>query len=183
MAMLAIPITKSVSRLFQGIDVDGTRDKSDHVTMVYFGDNIKINKIVKVIPILFEILSETAPFTIKTNKITTFSKGDDGYPVIAAIKSKELQDLRNKIIEEFEKKKVKFDNKYPNYNPHVTLSYSEEKVKDINIETCEWQVNEISLYCGDVSDTRMFVNFPLGLKTKSAKAAVYSRAFNLLSQG
>lgn len=51
--MLAIPIQPDISRLFQEFDLDIERDPSDHITMFYFGDDLPISKVLKIIPVVF----------------------------------------------------------------------------------------------------------------------------------
>lgn len=162
MAMLAIKVSESESRIFRGIDVPGDRDESDHITLFYFGDNIPIKSLAKVMSLVLEITEKFKPFHVETNKITTFSKGNKGYPIIADINSDDLQKLRKKIKKVFDENKVSYSNKFPTYKPHITLSYSKEKIDDLKINKCKWVVSEIALYGGDSDVERVYVSFPFG---------------------
>ncbi|NJO18733.1 MAG: 2'-5' RNA ligase family protein [Thioploca sp.] len=166
MAMISLQIPNDIGRMFKEIDIPGKRDATDHITLFYLGDEIDIKKVIKIIPVIFEAVNGMGPFSVSCNKITTFPMGKNGYPVIGEIKSPELIKLRNKLKKLFDKNKIKYDNKFPEYKPHLTLSYSEDEVDDIKLKNFDWKVSSISLYGGDVSDTRLFVNFPFSLEIK-----------------
>jgi 2'-5' RNA ligase len=164
MAMIAIPIAADVSRLFRSIPVSGARDPSDHVTMFYLGDDINLNVILDIIPVLYEMTLNVKPFEVTCSKITSFSKGKNGYPVIGLIKSDPLLELREKIKKLLDRNRIKFDNTFSDYKPHVTLSHSKKRQKTIKLpQKYSWKVNQVSLYGGDETDSRIFVNFPLDL--------------------
>src|SRR5690606_40471128 len=111
-------------------------------------------------------------------KITTFEKGKYGYPIIGEVKSKGLIELRDKIEKSFKNSNIKFDNKYPEYKPHITLGYSSEKPKDIKIDKFKFSIPQISLYGGDEHDERVFINFPFSFGlSKNAKINNYSKAY------
>jgi len=172
--MLSISLSPDISRLFREITFKDkiTRDPSDHITMFYLGDNIPLKKLIKMIPIIFDITCDMKPFMVSCSKITTFPKGKNGYPIIGEIKSKDLSALRDKLKKEFEKNKIKYDSTFKDYKPHVTLGYSKNKPKNTSFSKINWSINHISLYGGDESDSRFFVNFPFTLGTeKIAKLA------------
>lgn len=161
MAMLAVPVPKEIGRLFYNIDVPGNKEKPDHITLFYFGDNIKMSQILKIIPAVYEITSNTKPFEAATNQINYF-ESKDLFPIKLEVESKKLKQLRSNIKNEFEKEGIKFSNDFPKFNPHITLSYSEEKFEK-KIPELKWTINEIALYAGDESDSRLYVNFPFSL--------------------
>jgi 2'-5' RNA ligase len=179
MAMLAIPVPENVGRLFRSIEVPGDRDPSDHITMFYLGEDVSVDTLVRIIPLVFKITESLEPFLVTCRKVTTFPKNDDrhssggtsGYPVIAPVESKQLHEIRSKVKRALESKGIDYNNKYPDYQPHVTLSYSKKKPKNIRFPKTQWLVNEIALYGGDNHDDRLFVSFPLGLKLIERKAS------------
>jgi len=172
MAMIAIPISSDVSRLFRGIDLEDNvvRDVSDHITLFYLGDNISVHEVIKMIPTIFDITSKMEPFELSCSKVTCFPKGKKGYPIIGEIKSKQLMELREKIRRIFERKGIKYDNKFPEFKPHVTLGFSKKKVKNFKINKT-WLATQMSIYGGDTADTRLFVNFPFDLGVTTIKKA------------
>ncbi len=164
MAMIAIPLSVDTSRLFREIDVDGHRDSSDHVTLFCLGDDININTVLDIIPILYEVSSKIRPFEATCSKITTFPKGEKGYPVIAELKSDKLLELREKIRKLLEKNKIKYDNTFKEYKPHITVSWGKKKPGKIKFpEKAKLLITQLALYGGDNADSRIFVNFPFSL--------------------
>jgi len=167
--MIAIPVPAVMSRLFQQMDVPrDVNDPSDHITMFYLGDNVSIDRLVQIIPILYKACSKISPMKVSCKRITSFPKGEGGYPVIGEIQSKELVSLRDKIRGFLEQNNIKFDKKHNEYRPHVTLGYSKKKPKNVSFPKVEWTIGEIALYGGDDGDQRLFVNFPLSLGDKKA---------------
>lgn len=172
MAMIAIPVPHDVGRLFRSIDVPGNRDPSDHITLLYFGDDLSMKTIVKAIPLVYDIVSKMNPFLISTKKIETFPKGDKGYPIIAPIESEQLQDLHSKLKKSFKSHGISFSNKFPEYKPHLTLGYDKKKFK-VSLPKTQWQVNEVALYGGDTHDEKLYVSFPFNLDVPMKKSANY----------
>lgn len=171
MAMLAIPLSRDISRLFTQVDVPGARDPSDHITLFFLGDEIPIETVGKLVPIIHQVTSELRPFMVSCKRITTFPKGENGYPVIAQLQAPQLQEIREKVKRIFDRKGINYDNEtHPEFNPHVTLSYSKKKPKNISFPKIQWQVNELALFGGDGHDERVYVNFPfsLGIERKGA---------------
>lgn len=178
MAMLAIPLSLDISRLFREVDVDAFRDPSDHITLFTFGDDLEINKILKIIPVVFNITSGMQPFEVSSTRITTFPKGDKGYPVISEIKSKELEEIHTRIEKAFKSKGIKFDTTFSEYKPHVTLGYAKKRPKTIKFDKVKWSISQIALYGGDNADSKLFVNFPFTLgTTKSAQVNTFAQRF------
>lgn len=174
--MIAIPVPHDVGRLFRSVDVPGERDPSDHITLFYLGDDVPLKTIIKAIEPTFKVTSDTKPFTVSSSKITTFKKGDDGYPVIARLDSKELHEFHSKLKRALKKEKVNFSDKYPEYKPHVTLGYChDEKIDDIKIDKVSWLVDEIAIYGGDSHDERIYISFPLNLNIlKKSSSYIFS---------
>jgi len=169
-AMISIPVSSDVGKLFRGLDVPGNRDPSDHITMFYFDKELPIKKLVKAVSIIYEVLLEQEPFSVCTKKVKSFPKGKDGYPIIVEIDSKELVKLRNKMAKALDANKIRYSKKFPVYSPHLTLSYSKEDIKSFDLDV-SWLVNEIKLYGGDRYRERLLVSFPLIIKSMEKKAA------------
>lgn len=163
MAMVAVPVPYDVGRIFRSIDVPGERDPSDHITILNLGDDLKIDTIVRAVPLIFDITKEMEPFLVTTKKITTFPKGDNGYPIIAPVEASQLNDIHSKLKRVFDRRGIDYSKKFPDYNPHVTLGYSKKKPKNIKLPKTQWQANEVCLFGGNSHDERIYVSFPLSL--------------------
>lgn len=179
MSMLAIPISEDISRLFRALKFEENKrpDVADHITLFYFGDNTPLSKILKITKHLHELTKNYQPFKISTNKLIQFSEGKHGFPLVAEINSKELHKFRDEIKKIFDKNKIKYDTKFKEYNPHLTLGYTSEEIKDVKFDKIEFQVNEVALYGGDEFKENIFVSFPFCLGVKKS-----TNYLNLLSK-
>lgn len=176
MAMLAIPIQPDISRLLQEFDLDIEKDPSNHITLFYFGDNLPMSKILKIIPIIFKLTEDLRPFTASTSEYSFFDS-EEKYPVICPVKSKELMSLRNKISKAFDDDKIKYDKKFPDYKPHITLGFSQEKFpKHTKFPKVDFAISQLALYCGDTTDTKLFINFPFTIN-KTSQLSLFSGRF------
>jgi 2'-5' RNA ligase len=177
MAMIAIPISPDVSRLFREIDIDGHRDPSDHITLFYLGDDISIDTILDIIPIIHKVVEDLRPFEATVGKITSFPKGEDKkeYPIIAEVKSEKLMEIREKIRKMLDKNKVEYSDDYDEFRPHITLSFNKKRQKNLRLPTkAKFMITQIALFGGDEADSEIFVNFPfsLGVEKKSSDSIV-----------
>jgi 2'-5' RNA ligase len=166
MSFLGLCIPHETARLLSGIEVPGKREavSSLHVTMFYFGEHLSIDRITEIIQATFGVVQDTEPFTVRTSLVSSFPKGDDGAPIICRVESDSLHSLRARIQAAYEDAGVDYANNYPEYTPHVTLSYAEEDgFEDKQIPVVEWGAHELVLWGGDSGDDVLVVTFPLAL--------------------
>lgn len=176
MAFIGIEVPHSTARLFGEIEVPGTRESSAslHVTLVYIGSNVAIDAIADAVKATYAVTAKTRPFTVRATRVTSFPVNPDdqgGHPIIARIDSDELHGLRENLVEALDEAGVEFNNKFPEYKPHVTLAYAPEAIEEFRIPTIEWGAHEIVMWGGDEGDGRLTVTFPLALKAPKAVAA------------
>lgn len=184
MAMIAIPISEDVGRLFRQVDVPGERDPSDHLTLFYLGKDIKLDHILLATRAVYRVASNMEPFTVSCKRIVSLPKGENGYPVVAKVDSKGIEPLWKAIEKELTRSGVRYDKAFvDDMVPHVTLSFSKKKVKNISFPKIEWQVNSVSLFGGDGGDERIFVTFPfsLGISKKAGYIAALADLFENVS--
>jgi 2'-5' RNA ligase len=174
MAFLGIRVPESSGRLLNQIDVPGEKESISeyHVTMLYFEENWPLKEVSKTLEATFEELKEEKPFLIKINKVGCFPvSGDDPYPIIARVESDKLHKLNDKLKKKFDKSDIDYSKKFKDYKPHITLAYSKEKVEEFNIETVEFEVTSLVLWCGDYGGNRLFVEFLLKGPQKEKEAS------------
>lgn len=178
MAFLGVLVPNNISSLLSKIDVPGEKTPINefHITLLYFGNDWDIDLASKSLPIIHEIVSEIKPFTIEANLITTFPGSEDGVPIIMPIKSKELTNLYDKLSKHMDKAKIDFSKKFK-FCPHITLSYSKEKIDDRKIDTVSFMVDGLKLWCGDYQKDNLNINFNMGLKDKHALINLRSDLF------
>jgi 2'-5' RNA ligase len=184
MAFLGLAVPAATARILSEIDFGNLGDKepssSLHITMLYLGKEVEIEKIATMLAPIVQVVSQTNPFTVSISRVTTFPPNpDDGVPIIAPVVSNELMALRASICGAFDAAKIEYSKKYPDYKPHVTLGYSQDPAVnydnaiDMQIPVVEWGAHEITLWGGDNGDTRVVVTFPLSVvsNTKTASMA------------
>jgi len=178
MAFIGIQIPHQVARLLKSIDVPGekTQDSEYHITIAYFGEDIKINDISKIMETTYNAIKTIKPFSVKINKINCFPEGKFGTPIIAKVKSNDLINLNDSLKKVYDENKIEYSKNY-DYNPHITLSYADSKIDDIKIDTIELQVFELVLWAGDHGDDKLTIIFPLETKNANDNLANKIEAF------
>lgn len=165
MAFLGIRIPLDIARLFRGLELPGEKvaENEYHITILMFEENWPIKEVVKAMEASFEVLKDTEPFTISLDKVTCFPKREDNpCPIIMKVDSKELQKLNSNLKKEFDKANVEYSKTFKDFKPHITLSYADEEIDDMKIDSAmEFTVTEVVLWGGDDGDDRIFITFPL----------------------
>lgn len=176
MSFVGLKLNHEVARLLSSIDLSGEKVSTDqmHVTILYLGDETPMEEIAQAILAIFKVTQNQDPFKIKISKVDTFASESDVVPVICPIISDQLHDLRKKLASSFDKSKISYSKKFKEYKPHVTLAYSDEKVKSFTLDKAiESHIYELVLWAGDNGDDRMCATFPFK-EGKITKKAVYS---------
>lgn len=168
MAFIGIKIPHEVGRLLKKIDVDGKKvpDSEYHITIAMFSEDWPVSEAAKTLETTFDVLKKFKPFKIKTKKVSCFPGGDNGIPILAKVESEDLHKLNDKLKEAYDKDGIEFSKIHKEFKPHITLSYSDKKIDEEEIDEIEFVVHEIVLWCGDNGDDRLFVTFPLENKKK-----------------
>lgn len=174
MAFIGLSVPHPTARLLNEIDVDGDKVdiNSSHITIMYLGKEVDIDVLADAIKATYAVTSQTKPFSVRTSRVTCFPKNDDGVPIIARVESDALYELRKKLAASFTSMGVFFDQKYPIYKPHVTLSYAEDEIEEFNIPTLEWGAHELVLWGGDEGDRKLNAIFPFSMSNKTANGVI-----------
>lgn len=168
MAFIGLQVPHSTARLFGDIDVPGDKvpSTSMHVTLLYIGDNVEIDVLAEAVKATYAVTAATRPFTVRTSRVMSFPinpADQEAHPVVARIESDALHDLQAGLRAAFDGAGIDYSKKFPDYKPHVTLSYAEEAVDDFRIPIIEWGAHEIVMWGGDEGDRKLTATFPLAL--------------------
>lgn len=186
MAMLSIKLPEGPARALSGIDVPGKKTPLDefHITLMYMEGDLPTAELAKALGPTLEVVSATTPFTVQVERVATFSYNDDGTPVMCPVISKDLHDLRARLADAWDRADVPYSKKYPEYKPHVTLSYAEE---DITLayalpSPVEWEVREVALWSGDSEESAIVAAFPILTRSTLASRVLkrFARAVGVL---
>lgn len=151
MAMIAIRIPQETARLLEKMAkcIPGNSQAASdmHVTVLYLGDDVPIDVIAKAMTACHAVTSTTAPFTMSVDRIDSFEPGTNGTPVIMPVTSNELQTLHQNLKAELDRQGVFYDKKWPEFKPHVTLSYVDGmKGSGYLPKPLSWGVFELTVY-------------------------------------
>jgi tRNA nucleotidyltransferase/poly(A) polymerase/2'-5' RNA ligase len=119
-----LPLPERLARQFPSL---GEHDNSKpHCTVLFVGEVPK-SKHNALITAVKGVLYDQQPFEVELDERPTYfpaSKHSDGCKVAkVGVKSKELRALHSKLLEAVKAAGVKVDDHWPDYKPHVTLSY------------------------------------------------------------
>lgn len=174
MSMIALKIPSNISDKLSKIKVDGKKElpQEYHITMFYFDGKLKIDDICKITKIMNSVLGRYSPPKISFKEISHFQKGDNGFPVIISILSDELIEIRKSLVKVFDKEKINYSKKWPEFKPHITLAYSKKEPTDQSIDKYSWNATELVLYAGDKFEfsnfeSGTFVFMPFGKKASN----------------
>ena len=176
MAFIGFEVPAEVGRLLSSIEVEGEREPLDHlhVTMIFLGSKIPVESIMDAAAVLHDVAEEADPFTCLIDHTDHFEPGEHSegkYPIICPIVSPPLHKLREELAKSLGDAKVDFAKNFPDYKPHVTLSYADEAPKPQKFSPLKWEVYELILWGGDSGEDRVTVRVPLRHGHLSLKVA------------
>ncbi len=167
MAMIAFSIPHEVNKLLNKIKVPGDKTPLEdyHLTLFSLDDNLKLDEIENLIEPVYELAKKTKPFKIILKEFTTFD-GNDKIPIICRVESEEVFKFRESLKRKFDKAGIEYSTKFPEFKPHITLSYHKEKVKDKKIDRIQFEVDSVAIYGGDSGREKIFVECKFGKNIK-----------------
>jgi 2'-5' RNA ligase len=196
MAALMFQVPPETARVLHEIPVPGDKEYEDpHITVLYLGKDLPIERIGEMLPVIYDITSKTLPFSVATSHVSSFPGGDDGVPVIARINSPALHRFRDELCEAFDAEGLPYDKKFPEYKPHTTLAYSPdpETEVDLDIPEISWGAHELMLWGSNRGTGRLVIKFPLslpmakaarsGYRAPASREALYRAAVQVASWG
>jgi 2'-5' RNA ligase len=178
MAALMFQVPADTARVLHEIPVPGEKELGDsHITVMYLGKDVPIDRISTMLPVIYDITSKTVPFSVATNHVSNFPGGDDGVPVIARITSPALHRFRDELCAAFDEAELPYDTKFPEFKPHTTLAFSSdpETSVDLDIPEISWGAHELMLWGSDRGMGRLVIKFPLSLPMAKAARVAYRR--------
>jgi 2'-5' RNA ligase len=169
--IIGIRVPVEVGRVLEQQEVPGEpHSASDmHVTVLYVDKASPILDVAKTMIAAHAITSKNRPFQITIQDVSSFPRNpDDGLPIICFINSPELQAIHYALKAEFDRLQIPYRHKYPEYKPHVTLSYVKEETPEGYVFNSSlpgpisFTVYELSIM-GYADDAHVRVELPLSL--------------------
>lgn len=181
MSFIGIKLPYEIARQLARIEVPGVSESPAtlHVTMFYLGDDVTMDDVGKAAKATFEVVSQADPLGCRVSQVDTFEGDEESVPVICPVESPDLMELHGSVSKALDAAGVEYSKKWPEYKPHVTLSYCkpDERPASREIKPVEWTTAEVVLWAGDSYDDRMVVVIPTGSANKLAHkvASAYLR--------
>lgn len=174
MAFIGIRVPENIGKLLNTIKIPGNKESVSeyHITMTYFGKNMPIKEISKILETTYQIFKDAKPFSVKIDEVGCFPKPkNDPCAIIAKIKSDELHELNDKIKEKLDKNDIEYSKEFKEFRPHITLAYADEEIKKFEIEPLHFDVTSLTLWAGDYGNNRLFIDFLLKGPEKEKEAS------------
>lgn len=178
MAFIGIEVPPEVAVALEQISVPGVKEPRDHyhITLLHLGSEIPIENVSRAGLATFLSCSSFAPFETAIGHIESFPQGDDGFPIVARIISTGIHRLQSFMVSTFDRLGIDFSKKFPEYKPHVTLSYADRPIQPRLIVPTRWTVRQVVVWGGDKGANRMVVKVPLEhLEDKATSLRVAAR--------
>lgn len=173
MALLSIRVPSEIGSLLAQVPVPGTKEQKDtlHITLVYLGDDVPMERVAQAALACFGVAETTRPFTVSTKLVTTFEGKEGEIPVICRVESDALHAFQKRLCEAFDAAGIEYSKKFPEYKPHITLSYAPERPADKAIPEVSFTVSDFVLWAGDDGENKMVVKLPLTMQAATSLTA------------
>lgn len=171
MAMIAMRVPDDTAFMLENVGPPGDNHAASdmHVTVLYLGDNVSAPRLGLAMVAVQEVAAMTTPFLLSVNRVDSFPTNDGGnVPIIAPVDSPPLHQMQAAIKAAMNKHGVWYSDKYPEYRPHVTLSYSNETKATGSLQSpLMWGAYGVDVYGGNEGMEGIFIHVPFGLPAVS----------------
>jgi 2'-5' RNA ligase len=142
---IPIPISIAVDLVSLKIPGESIMPTDMHVTLFFSEKDLDIHSFCDVITICHTVTARFKPFKIGTTRAISFPLGEDGVPIVSKIVSPWLLVFRDYLRGAFDEIGIDYSRKFPEYKPHVTLSYNDKPVSDIVFQPLVWEVDLVNV--------------------------------------
>jgi 2'-5' RNA ligase len=80
--------------------------------------------------------------------------------------TEEIFKFREALRKKLDKSGIEYSKKFPEFKPHVTLSYHKEKVKDKKFDKISFEIDSVAIYGGDSGKEKIYVECKFGKNIK-----------------
>lgn len=162
-AIVGIEVPRAVAEKLAGLGAPGSPEAPEtmHITVLYLGKDAPVESVLAATDALYRVCRRTPPFNVGFAVRTSFPDRGNGTPVIARVISPALHRFRAELMAELDAAGVFYDTKFPDFKPHVTVSYCDSAVPDAPMEPTVWTVGSIAVWGGDSGRDRLAVKVDL----------------------
>jgi 2'-5' RNA ligase len=158
MAFIGIKVPEGIAQKLHRIEAPGDRlgPSEMHITMINLGRVASLKQVIRAMSVVAFAAQETEPFMVGCALRTCFPRNsDESIPIIARVQSPEIMKLRKKLVEQMETIGIEYNKKYPEFKPHVTLSYSQDPCENLGFGPITWRVGSIAVWGGEEMNDRI----------------------------
>lgn len=177
MALVTLKVPYEAAMMLEGVEVPGERlSASDmHVTLLYMGKGTPLVEVARAMLACHEVARAFSPFLLLLNRVGAFPEGEDGTPIILPVMSPVVMSLQASLKLAFQKYGMEFSDKFPDFKPHVTLSYLQagENVPPLAglPGPLSWVAHEMMIWGGDAGESDVSIRVPFVLSPVHKAAA------------
>ena len=180
MALLGIVVPPEVTSYLDQIEVPGkVPTEKKHITLCYFEeDGLTLEEKGRALEVAFSVAASSKALNLAVHTVNRFPTGEDGIPIIAEVDSVDLLNFRADLCFELDRAGVRYSKKFPNYRPHITLSYCAPEVfkstpmPKTSIEPINWTCFDIAFWDGNGDDKTTSIPLSLPVKVGLYRALV-----------
>lgn len=169
MAFIGFRIPSEVAVLLEGTTVPGERHSASdfHITAIYLGENVPIPVVAQAMVALYDVCSRTRPIPVSLTDISSFPGDGRRIPIICPVDSPALHEFQAELRAACDAMAVPYSQKWPEYKPHVTLSYADaEETKEVTGSlpgSVDFTLFEATIWGGDWGSGTIRVEIPFVL--------------------
>ncbi len=177
MAFIGFRIPAEVAVLLEGVEVPGDKHSASnlHITVLYLGEGVPIPVVAQAMVALCDVCSRTTPISVSLEEIASFPGDGKSVPVICPVDSPGLHAFNAELRAACDALQVPYSKKWPEYKPHVTLSYvNDGSVKEVVGSLpgpVDFTLFEATIWGGDWGAGTVRVEVPLVLSPLQRMAA------------
>ena len=124
-------------------------DSPPHITICYIG-SLPLHYEDKLVEVLKQSCKNIKPFLVSLKKPKKFINNDNQIVLHSPVASKKLKNFHYFLKNELLRNLIPVDNKFPEFKPHVTISYCADKdelarYKNI-IPEGEWMIDSVWIW-------------------------------------
>ena len=164
MPMIAIKVPDNMSGYLEAIKVPGKKSSASdmHITILYFENDLSLRQIAALTMIMSSVASELKPFEVKFDSISSFDKNNDKVPIICRVDSSGLMAVNTQLKRAFDLYGLQYSKTFPEYKPHITLSYNTEPYEAKLDEQLSFMATGLYLFCGEEMNDKLVSHFQFG---------------------
>lgn len=190
MAFIGLRVPEQAAVALSQVEVPGEPEPPEwfHVTMVYLGDHVPVDKLAKCMDVILRLTEGRAPFPVTIRSTGSFPPHPEKktVPILGKVESEELHAFREEVCRALKAAGIAYDEKFPVFKPHVTLAYSKDPLvaadhaADGDVDPpVTWEVDGLVMWGGDHGEDRVSMTFPFGTEAGVDKQAMMRTAADI----